>query len=69
MCTETMCVVWDSVTETIIGPFNSYEDAQMFVLLASDITAELTIEPVTEPQEWAMDNSVPGALFSTMEAN
>lgn len=58
-----MYVVWDSLTETIIGPFNSYEDAQMFVLHASDIlidgtTAELTIEPVSEPEEWAQDNSV-----------
>lgn len=57
-----MYVVWDSLTETIIGPFNDYEDAQMFVLHASDIlidgtTAELTIEPVSEPEQWAQDNS------------
>jgi hypothetical protein len=74
MCAETMCVVWDAVTETIIGPFNSHEDAQMFVLHASDIlldgnVSELTIEPVSDPQDWALDNAYDGSLFSTQEAN
>lgn len=57
-----MYVVFDSLTETMIGPFNDYESAQMFVLYASDSLADggssLTIEPVSEPQEWALDNSV-----------
>lgn len=57
-----MYVVFDSLTETLIGPFNDYESAQMFVLYASDSLADgggsLSIEPVSEPQEWALDNSV-----------
>lgn len=69
-----MYIVWDSLTETLIGPFNAYEDAQMFVLHASDIlsetsASELTIEPVSEPQDWALDNALDGSLFSTQEAN
>ena len=56
-----MYVVFDGVTETLIGPFNDYEDAQMFILHASDLiidgnVSELTIEPISEPQEWALDN-------------
>jgi hypothetical protein len=55
------------MTETIIGPFNDYEDAQMFVLHASSITindyvSDLTIEPVSEPQEWALDNGLESEL-------
>jgi|LauGreDrversion4_2_1035121.scaffolds.fasta_scaffold217523_2 hypothetical protein len=58
-----MYVVFDGVTETLIGPFNDYEDAQMFILHASDLiidgnVSELTIEPISEPQEWALDNSL-----------
>ena len=57
-----MYVVWDSLTETIIGPFNDYESAQMWVLHASDEIADgganLTIEPVSDPMEWAMDNHI-----------
>lgn len=63
-----MYVVFDSVTETLIGPFNDYEDAQMFVLHASDIlidgnTSELTIESVSDPQEWALDNSLESTQY------
>lgn len=63
-----MYVVFDSVTETLIGPFNDYEDAQMFVLHASDIlidgnTSDLTIEPVSDPQEWSLDNSLESAQY------
>jgi hypothetical protein len=62
-----MYVVFDNMTETIIGPFNDYEDAQMFVLHASGITindyvSDLTIEPVSEPQEWALDNGLESEL-------
>jgi hypothetical protein len=57
-----MYTVFDSVTETLIGPFNDYESAEMFVLHASDALldggASLTIEAISEPQEWALDNSV-----------
>lgn len=63
-----MYVVFDSVTETLIGPFNDYEDAQMFVLHASDIlidgnTSDLTIEPVSDPQEWSLDNSLESTQY------
>lgn len=62
-----MYVVFDNMTETIIGPFNDYSDAQMFVLHASGITindyvSDLTIEPVSEPQEWALDNGLESEL-------
>ena len=57
-----MYTVFDSITETLIGPFNDYESAEMFVLHASDALmdggANLTIEPISEPQEWALDNSL-----------
>ena len=61
-----MYVIFDSTTETLFGPFNDYESAQMFVLYASDEMldggASLTIEPVSEPAEWAMDNSIHMAI-------
>jgi hypothetical protein len=57
-----MYVVFDSITETLIGPFNDYESAEMFILHASDAMmdggANLTIESISEPQEWAIDNSL-----------
>lgn len=57
-----MYTVFDTVSETLIGPFNDYESAEMFVLHASDALvdggANLTIEAISEPQEWAMDNMV-----------
>jgi hypothetical protein len=64
-----MYVVFDSTTETLIGPFNAYEDAQMFLLHATDIlsdgnVADLTIESISEPQEWAMDNSLDTSVFA-----
>jgi hypothetical protein len=57
-----MYTVFDSTTETLIGPFNDYEDAQMFILYASDSLLDggsnLTIESISDPMEWALDNSV-----------
>jgi hypothetical protein len=57
-----MYTVFDSVTETLIGPFNDYESAEMFILHASDALldggANLTVEAISEPAEWAMDNSL-----------
>ena len=57
-----MYVIFDSTTETLFGPFNDYESAQMFVLYASedllDGGANLSIESVSEPAEWAMDNNI-----------
>ena len=56
-----MHVIFDSLTETLIGPFNDYESAQMFLLYASDELADgganLTIESISEPAEWAQDNA------------
>jgi hypothetical protein len=55
-----MYTVYDSVTETLIGPFNDYESAEMFILHASDALLDggsnLTIEAISEPAEWAQDN-------------
>lgn len=55
-----MYTVYDNVTETLIGPFNDYESAEMFVLHASDALVDggsnLTIESISEPSEWAQDN-------------
>lgn len=55
-----MYTVYDNITETLIGPFDDYEGAEMFVLHASEALvdggANLTIEPISEPAEWAQDN-------------
>lgn len=57
-----MYTIYDSVSETLIGPFNDYESAEMFLLYASDEVpdggANLTIESISEPEEWAQDNSL-----------
>jgi hypothetical protein len=57
-----MYVVFDSITETLVGPFDDYESAEMFMLHASDAIqdggANLTIESISEPVEWAQDNSL-----------
>jgi hypothetical protein len=57
-----MYVIFDSITETLIGPFNDHESAEMFLLHASDSIqdggANLTIESISEPEEWAQDNSL-----------
>jgi hypothetical protein len=56
-----MYVIFDSVTQTLIGPFNDEESASMFLLYASDELADgganLSIEFVSEPAEWAQDNA------------
>jgi len=58
-----MYVIFDAMT---VGPFNDYESAQMFVLYSSedlfDGGESLTIEPVTEAAEWAMDNNLNMAI-------
>ena len=61
-----MYVLFDSVTETLIGPFDDYESAQMFLLHASedldDGGENITIEPVSEPMEWVQDNHLNMAI-------
>ena len=63
-----MYVVFDSLTETLIGPFNDYESAQMWLLYASDEIADgganLTIESISEPEEWAQDNQITMAAMA-----
>jgi hypothetical protein len=63
-----MYVIFDGVTETLVGPFNDYESAQMFLLYASDELTDgggnLTIESISEPAEWAQDNAP--ALMSVL---
>jgi hypothetical protein len=57
-----MYVIFDSLTETLIGPFNDHESAQMWLLYASDEIADgganLTIEPISTVQDWARDNGI-----------
>lgn len=61
-----MYTIFDSATETLIGPFDDYEGAQMFLLYASedmvDGGSSLTIESITDPAEWALDNQLNMAL-------
>lgn len=61
-----MYVLFDSTTETLIGPFNDYESAQMFLLHASEDLADggenITIESVSEPMEWVQDNQLSMAI-------
>lgn len=61
-----MYVIFDGLTETLIGPFNDYESAQMFLLHASEDIADggenLTIESVSEPMEWVQDNQLTMAI-------
>lgn len=56
-----MYVVFDSCTETLIGPFNDEDSANMFLLYASDDLpdggANLSVECISEPAEWAQDNA------------
>jgi len=61
-----MYVIFDSLTETLIGPFNDHESAQMFLLHASEDLADggenLTIESISEPMEWIQDNQLTMAI-------
>jgi hypothetical protein len=56
-----MHIIFDSLTETLIGPFADYESAQMFMLHASECLPDggeyLSIEPVSDAQEWAWENN------------
>jgi hypothetical protein len=57
-----MFTIWDAVTETLVETFNDYESAEMFLLHVSDLIADgganLTIEPISTVQDWAMDNGI-----------
>lgn len=57
-----MYVIFDNVNEELLGPFNDYESAQMYMLYASDTMVDhgqsLSIEPITDPTEWALNNNL-----------
>lgn len=61
-----MYVIFDQVNEELLGPFNDYESAQMYLLYASDGMVDggesLSIEPVTDPAEWALNNNLAMAV-------
>lgn len=55
-----MFVVHDVTTDTMIGPFELEDDAVSFTIeagdLLNDISQELSIYEMVEPQQWAFDN-------------
>jgi hypothetical protein len=57
-----MYTIWDSINEELVGVYNDYETAQMFLLHISDDLidggANLTIESISEPEEWAQNNGI-----------
>jgi len=57
-----MYTVYDNINEQLVGVYNDYESAQMGLLFMSDSVpdggANLTIEYISEPQEWAIDNGL-----------
>jgi hypothetical protein len=57
-----MFTIWDEVTNTLVETFDDYESAEMFLLHVSDLLADgganLTIEPISTVQDWAMDNGI-----------
>jgi len=57
-----MFTIWDEVTSTLVETFDDYESAEMFLLHVSDLLADgganLTIEPISTVQDWAMDNGI-----------
>jgi hypothetical protein len=57
-----MWIVTDTITDSVIGPFESNEDATIFVMEAEHLVTnlgnpELFIAEVVDPQQWAMDNA------------
>jgi len=57
-----MYTIYDSINEELIGVFNDFDSAQMFLLHMSDYVLDggsnLTIESISEPEEWALNNSI-----------
>ena len=57
-----MYTIWDSINEELVGVYNDFESAQMFLLHISedliDGGANLTIESISEPEEWAQNNGI-----------
>jgi hypothetical protein len=57
-----MYTIYDSINEELVGMFNDYESAQMFLLHMSDYLLDggsnLTIEAISEPEDWAANNAI-----------
>jgi len=57
-----MYTVYDSLTQELIEVFQDYDSAEMFMLHASDLLADgganLSIEPISTAQEWALNNGL-----------
>lgn len=57
-----MYTIYDSINEELVGIYNDYESAQMFLLHMSDYLfdggSNLTIETISEPEEWAQNNKL-----------
>lgn len=56
-----MYVVLDTVTQDVIGPFETDHDASIFCLEAADLildadSSQFEIHQLLEPQEWAFQN-------------
>jgi len=57
-----MYTIYDSINEELVGVFNDFDSAQMFLLHMSDYVLDggsnLTIESISEPEEWALNNAI-----------
>lgn len=55
-----MYVVYDTETQSMIGPFDSHEDAQSFIVKVEEMSNlkidGLEVYGMTEPNEWVLDN-------------
>ncbi len=56
-----MYVVLDTVTQDVIGPFETDHDASIFSMEAADLildadSSQFEIHQLLEPQEWAFQN-------------
>jgi hypothetical protein len=55
-----MYIVFDKLTDTLVGPFNEEEEAIQFSMEAADLindhSQNLDIYEIVEPQQWALDN-------------
>lgn len=52
-----MYIVLDTETESVIGPFESFEDATYYIDQSQqDTLCEMYIEPLHDPQTWYLDN-------------
>jgi len=53
-----MYAVMDTLIETLVGPFDTEEEAVQFVMEAESLVCgtDMTIYELTEPKQWAFDN-------------